>query len=357
MPDDPRMVLVNRLFEASLGTGEVFSVYLGDRLGFYRSLKEHGASTAKELSDAASTDERDTREWLEQQAAAGILTVDDVSAPSDRRRFQLPEEHMEALADPDSPYSIAPMCRSFAAIGHALPDLVEAFRSGEGIGWEAYGLDMVEAQGDFNRPWLRAQLGREFLPSIPDVHDRLSAGGSVADIACGVGWAAISIAEAYPNVTADGFDIDELSIDLAKKNAEAVGVSDRVNFSTEDVSALLLEDLYDLAIVVEAIHDMSAPMGVLDSIRRMLKPDAPLIVADERTEDSFAAPANETERLFYVYSVLTCLPSAQVDTPTAGTGTVMRRSTLEKYAKDAGFASVEVLPIEHDFLRFYRLSQ
>ena len=63
-------------------------------------------------------------------------------------------------------------------------------------------------------------------------------------------------------MTADGFDIDELSIDLAKKNAEAVGVSDRVNFSTEDVSALLLEDLYDLAIVVEAIHDMSAPVGI-----------------------------------------------------------------------------------------------
>jgi hypothetical protein len=96
---------------------------------------------------------------------------------------------------------------------------------------------------------------------------------------------------------------------------------------------------------------------VLDSIRRMLKPDAPLIVADESTEDSFTAPASETERLFYAFSVLTCLPSAQVDTPTAATGTVMRRSTLERYAKDAGFGSVEVLPIEHDFLRFYRLNQ
>jgi 2-polyprenyl-3-methyl-5-hydroxy-6-metoxy-1,4-benzoquinol methylase len=264
---------------------------------------------------------------------------------------------VEALTDLDSPYSITPMCRAFAAIGHALPDLVEAYRSGEGVSWEAYGKDMIESQGDFNRPWLRAQLGREFLPSIPDVHERLSAGGSVADVACGVGWAAISIAEAYPNVTADGFDLDELSIDLARKNAAAVGVSDRVNFSAEDVSGLLLEDLYDLAIVVEAIHDMSAPVEVLDSIRRMLKPDAPLIVADERTEDSFTAPASETERLFYAFSILTCLPSAQVDTPTAATGTVMRRGTLEKYAKDAGFGSVEILPIEHDFLRFYRLNQ
>jgi len=30
-------------------------------------------------------------------------------------------------------------------------------------------------------------------------------------------------------------------------------------------------------------------------------------------------------------------------------------SALERYAADAGFASVEVLPIDHDMFRFYRL--
>ena len=89
----------------------------------------------------------------------------------------------------------------------------------------------------------------------------------------------------------------------------------------------------------------------------MLAPGAPFIVADERTEDTFTAPASETERLFYGYSITTCLPSALVDSPTAATGTVMRRTTMEAYAKEAGFRSVEVLPIEHDFLRFYRLNQ
>src|SRR5881227_2965129 len=116
MSDDPQMGLVNRLFEASLGTGEVFTVYLGDRLGFYRTLLD-GALTAGELSNASETDERATREWLEQQAAAGILAVDDVSAPPEQRRFSLPEENAGALTDPESPYSIAPLCRSFAAIG------------------------------------------------------------------------------------------------------------------------------------------------------------------------------------------------------------------------------------------------
>ncbi|HEY7399551.1 MAG TPA: SAM-dependent methyltransferase, partial [Actinomycetota bacterium] len=56
-------------------------------------------------------------------------------------------------------------------------------------------------------------------------------------------------------------------------------------------------------------------------------------------------------------SVLCCLPSAMDDPTSAGTGTVMRRGTFERYASEAGFGGVDVLPIEHDFLRFYRLDR
>jgi len=214
---------------------------------------------------------------------------------------------------------------------------------------------MIEAQGDFNRPWLVGSFGSEYLPSIPDVHERLTAGARVADVACGVGWAAIAIARAYPNAVVDGFDLDELSIALARANAESADVSDRVTFEARDGADAKNAGAFDLAVVVEAIHDMSRPVEVLSGIRSMLKPDGTLIVADERTEDAFAAPASETERLYYGYSVLTCLPSAMAERPSAATGTVMRRSTFEGYGREAGFSSVEVLPLEHDFLRFYRL--
>jgi 2-polyprenyl-3-methyl-5-hydroxy-6-metoxy-1,4-benzoquinol methylase len=215
---------------------------------------------------------------------------------------------------------------------------------------------MVEAQGDFNRPWLVASLGREYLPSMPDVHERLSSPGArVADVACGVGWAAISIARAYPTARVDGIDPDDASIALARRHAADAGVDDRVSFHARDAGDPALAQHYDLAVVVESIHDMSRPVEVLSSIRRMLKPDGVLVVADERTEDHFTAPASDSERLFYGYSVLCCLPSAMVEQPSAATGTVMRRSTLERYARDAGFGRVEVLPIEHELMRFYRL--
>ncbi len=348
-----RDAFVERLFTSALATMDVFTVHLGDRLGLYRVLADQGPLTAGELAAHAGINRRYAREWLEQQAATGILEVDDAAKPEGERRFSLPAGHAEALVDPESPYAMAATCRSLAAIGGALPKLVAAYRTGEGVAVE--GADAVEAQGDFNRPWLVGSFATEYLPLIPDVHAKLQAGARVADVACGVGWAAIAIAREYQAATVDGFDLDEPAIALAQDHARDAGVADRVTFQARDAADPSLAGEYDLAVVVEALHDMSRPVEVLATIRRLLAPGGTLIVADERVADAFHAPAGENERLFYGYSVLDCLPAGMVSQPSAETGTVLRRSTLERYAREAGFSAVSVLPIEHEFLRFYRL--
>ena len=126
----------------------------------------------------------------------------------------------------DSPYSIAPLARSLVACAKVMPQLMEAYRTGGGVAWSDYGADMIEAQGDFNRPWLVGSFGTELLPAIPDIHERLVADppANVADVACGVGWAAIAIARVYPNVRVDGFDLDESSTALARQNARIRGL-------------------------------------------------------------------------------------------------------------------------------------
>ena len=350
---------VGRLFEASVGMFDVMSVYLGDRLGLYRAVRDSGGATSVDLARLAGIDERYAREWLEQQAATAILDVDDVSAPAERRRYSLPEAHAEALLDPDSPYSIAPLARAAVACAKATALVLDAFRTGRGVDWSAYGADMIESQGDFNRPWLVGSFGTVILPAIPSIHERLVADPSarVADVACGVGWAAISIARAYPNVVVDGFDFDESSIDLARANAVASGVTDRVTFAVRDAADPAAAGLYDLAVVIEAIHDLSRPVEVLAAIKQMLRPDGSALIADEKTEDQFTAPASDTERLYYGFSVFTCLPAAMTERPTAATGTVMRTNTLRSYATDAGFAGFERLDEPAlDMLRFYRLT-
>lgn len=50
-----------------------------------------------------------------------------------------------------------------------------------------------------------------------------------------------------------------------------------------------------------------------------------------------------------------CLPAGMAEKPSAATGTVMRPHTLRQYARQAGFGDVEILSIQNDFFRFYRL--
>lgn len=354
-PDD----LVARIFEASLGMLDVLAVYLGDRLGLYAALRDAGPATAPELASRAGIDVRYAREWLEQQSVTGILEVDDVAAAPDERRYTLPEAYVDPLLNPDSAYSITPLARSLVASAKVIPQLLEAYRTGGGVEWSDYGADMIESQGDFNRPWLVNSFGTEILPAIPAVHERLRASppARVADVACGVGWAAIAIAKAYPDVTVDGFDLDESSITLARENARGAGVSDRVTFERRDAADPAARGQYDLAVIIEAVHDLSRPVEVLAAMRRMLRPGGIALVADEKTEDAFTAPAGDVERLYYGFSLVTCLPAAMTERPTAATGTVIREETMRRYAAEAGFTSTDRLDQpELDMLRFYRLT-
>ena len=343
-----RDALVERLFNATLGAFDLYAVHLGDRLGLYRALASCGPMTPRELAQAAGIAERYAREWLEQQAVTGILDVED-------DRFSLPPGHDEALIDEASLAYAAPFARFAVAVARPLPSLLEAFRSGAGIPYADYGDDLCGAQASFTRPLFEQLLGSEWLPSIADVDARLLAAppARVADLACGAGHSSIAIARAYPRVRVDGLDLDEASIELARRNLAGSGVEDRVSFVLGDAASPRLARRYDLVTVFEALHDMSHPVEVLRAARGLLAEGGTVIVADERVADSFSAPGDDVERLYYGFSLTHCLP---VGMPGAGTGAVMRSETVREYASEAGFGAVEVLPIDNDFWRFYRLS-
>jgi 2-polyprenyl-3-methyl-5-hydroxy-6-metoxy-1,4-benzoquinol methylase len=234
--------------------------------------------------------------------------------------------------------------------------VLDAFRSGDGVPYADFDADFVEGQGDANRVQFVNFLGQEWLPSIPDVDARLRADppARVADVACGVGWSTISIAHHYPRVDVVGVDLDDESIRLAQANLAGSGVEDRVRFEARDAGTLA-EGGFDLVTVFEALHDMSRPVEVLQTLRGLLADGGTVLIADERAAERFAAPGDELERIFYVWSVLHCLPVGLAEQPSAATGTALRPDTLRRYAAEAGFSDVEVLPIENDFWRFYRL--
>ncbi|MGH2418861.1 MAG: methyltransferase domain-containing protein [Candidatus Limnocylindria bacterium] len=344
--------LAERLFSATVASFDLAGVYLGDRLGLYRSLDADGPATPDELAERTGTDARYVREWLEQQAVSGILDVDvDVD-----HRFSLSKEHAAVLVDDESLDLMAPVTRMVAAAFGRLPALVDAYRSGDGVGWEAYGADMREGQAAFNRPAFTHLLGGSWMPAIEDVHARLVADppARIADVGCGEGWSTIALARAYPRALVVGIDLDAPSIDSARRNAADAGLEANVEFQHGDAAALD-DGPYDAAIIIEAVHDMANPVPVLRSIREALVPGGSLIVVDERVAETFSAPGDDVERFMYGWSITTCLPDGRSRSPSVATGTVMRPSTLRSYATDAGFAEVEILPIQNDFFRFYRL--
>lgn len=356
-PDAPADVLAERLVASALGAMELMAVYLGDRLGWYRALAEHGALTSVELARLTGTAERYAREWLEHQAASGYLEPDDVAAPAVARAYRLHAGAAEALTDADSLAYLAPVSGFLAAAGRVAPQLVEAYRTGGGVAWAELGSDARQAQAALNRPLFLHQLAQEIVPGLPDLHARLDAGARVADVGCGEGWSAIGVARGFPRATVDGFDVDEPSVEAARRHASSAGVGERTTFTTVDAGALGRDAAgrYDVVAAYECVHDMADPVGVLAAMRTIAAPDAYVLVMDERTEEAFTAPAAPTERMFYGYSLICCLPDGLSRPGGAGTGTVMRPATLEAYALDAGFSAVEVLPVEHETFRFYRL--
>lgn len=348
---------VDRIFMASLGTFDIFAIYIGSKLGFYKVLARVGAVSSGELAEQTHTYERYVREWLEQQAVSGILTVEDESASARERRFRLPEAHAEVLVAEESLNYLTPLTHLISGAVHPLDAILDAYRTGRGVPYALYGSDLREGQAAMNRPMFLKQLGTEWLPAIDDVHLRLQAEppARIADIGCGLGWSAIGMAKAYPNVSVDGFDLDDASVETARANVHRAGLADRVHIHLKDAADIEFSGHYDLVTAFECLHDMSDPVGVLRTMLGLVGGDGSVVIMDERVHDRFQAQAGDVERMMYGWSFLHCLPVGMDAKTSAQTGTVLRPDTLRRYAADAGFCDIEVLPIDNFFFRFYRL--
>lgn len=349
--------LASRLFQSALGAAELLTSYIGLRLGLYERLASDGPLSAPALAACAGVAERYALEWLEQQAAAGILVVDNPRKEPRARRYTLPPGHAEVLVDSESALWMAPLAMMpVAALGPVLPKLLHAYRSGEGVPYAEYGPEFREGQAGLNRITFLRDVPGWIAVAMPDVDARLRCTQArIADVACGSGWSSIGLAHAYPLARIDAFDLDESSIAQARSTSLREGVSERVTFSACDASCVAAAGSYDLVCIFDALHDMSNPVPVLQGCRRLLAPGGACLLMEPKAAERFTVPASETERLLYAISVLHCLPVGLADQPSAATGTLLRPQVVRSYASQAGFSGLSVLPIEHGMHRLYRL--
>jgi 2-polyprenyl-3-methyl-5-hydroxy-6-metoxy-1,4-benzoquinol methylase len=279
-------------------------VILGDKLGLYKGLAAGGPQTPAELAKRTGTTERYVREWLASQAAGGYVTLDPATG-----KFHLSEEQAFTLADEKSPAFLPGAFQLALAATKAVPRLVEAFRSGEGMGWHEHDHELFHGTERFFRPGYAANLVTQWIPALTGVEDRLKAGAKVADVGCGHGSSTVLMAQSFPKSTFVGYDYHEGSIQTARERAREAGVADRTKFEVAKAKDYPGGG-YDFVTFFDCLHDMGDPVGAAKHVRSTLSPEGTWMIVEPFANDRLEQNLNPIGRAFYSASTLLCTPAS-----------------------------------------------
>jgi ubiquinone/menaquinone biosynthesis C-methylase UbiE len=312
---------------ASMAAG---NVVVGDKLGLYRGLAQ-GPAGAADLAERTDTDPRYVEEWLRGQAAGGYVTYDSSTAT-----YSLTEEQAFALTDPDGPIFLPGAFELAVGALKAEPRVVDAFRTGQGIGWHEHDDLVFSGCERFFKPGYLANLVPQWLPALEGVVAKLENGARVADLGCGHGASTLLLASAYPKSAFQGSDYHQGSIDQARKRAAEAGVTDRVTF--EVASAQTFEGHgYDLAATFDCLHDMGDPLGAARHIRASLAPDGTWLIVEPAASDNLEDNFNPVGRVYYNFSTFLCVPSAMSQKGGYALGAQAGEAAIRQVVTDAGF--------------------
>ena len=309
------------------------TVVLGDKLGLYKNLADHGPATPAELAARTGCDERYLQEWLHAQVAAGYCGHDPVTG-----RFGLSPAQATVLADESSPAFAAGMTALAAAIIKDEERVGrDAFRTGAGVGWHEHHGDLFSGTERLFKPGYVANLVSSWIPVLDGVDTRLRQGATAADVGCGHGASTIVMAQAYPNSTFVGFDYHAESVNVANKRAAEAGVADRVRFETAAAQDFPGRG-YDLVCVFDALHDMGDPVAAARHIRDTLGPDGTFLLVEPMAGETLADNTNVLGRLFYSAGLFICLAHAKSQGGRQQLGPQVPESTWRQLLADAGFS-------------------
>src|SRR5215469_15516031 len=121
---------MGKLIGHMTGAAVCYSIWLGDELGFYREMADSGPRTAESLAEKTGCHARLVREWLDSQAAGGLVSYD-----ADADTYELLPEAAMALADEGSPVFVARGMNTFASMFHDMSRIAEAFRGDGALSW------------------------------------------------------------------------------------------------------------------------------------------------------------------------------------------------------------------------------
>jgi hypothetical protein len=319
---------------ASLNTA---LVVMGDRLGYYRALRDHGASTPAELAARTGTGEHYAREWLNAQAAGSYIDYDPATG-----RYHLPHEHAIALTDETSPAFVGGLFQiAYGSVCDAA-SIIDAAQQHSGVSWGDHCSDVHQGCERFFQPTYEAHLVHDWLPALDGVVAKLNAGAAVADIGCGHGVSTLRMAEAFPNSTFHGTDGHQGSIDTARQRAGESVAGSRVSFDAVPAAAVT-GGPYDLLTTFDCLHDMGDPVGAARRLRDVIAEDGTWMIVEPAAGDSVEDNLNAIGRTYYGFSTLLCTPSSLSQPVGMALGAQAGPERIRQVVEQAGFSRFRVV--------------
>jgi 2-polyprenyl-3-methyl-5-hydroxy-6-metoxy-1,4-benzoquinol methylase len=309
-----------------------FGIWLGDELGLYRTLADGGSMSADEVAANAGCNPRLTREWLDGQAAGGLVGYD---ASADR--YELSEEAAMALADESSPVFTARAMNAFGSMFMDVDKVTSAFRGDGKLSWGDHHQCLFKGTEWFFRTGYRAHLPNEWIPALDGVEAKLQDGAKVADVGCGHGASVVVMAQTYPKSQFWGFDFHEPSIETSRKRATDAGVADRTTFDV--ASAKDYPGTYDLICYFDCLHDMGDPVGIATHAREHLDEDGTVLLVEPFALDGRDTNItdNPMAALLYTASASICTPNSLSQEVGLGLGAQAGEARLREVMNEAGF--------------------
>ena len=308
-------------------------IFVGDRLGLFKAMSGAGALKPEELASKTGTNPRMIKEWLAAQAAGGVVRYDAATG-----RYTFPEEQAFALSDENSPAYIAGGYQILAGLFKDEEKILNAFRTGKGLGWGDHHHYLFQGTERFFKPNYVANLTTSWIPALEGVEAKLKRGGAkIADVGCGHGASTFVMAKAYPNSKIVGYDYHKPSIEWARKQAEIDGLKN-ITFEVAGSTDYPGDD-YDMVAFFDCYHDMGNPSGAAKHVLQSLKKkNGTWMLVEPFANDKVEDNLNPLGRVFYSASTMVCVPASLNENGPA-LGAQAGEARTKEIVMSAGFSS------------------
>ncbi|KAI9031500.1 methyltransferase type 12 [Hyaloraphidium curvatum] len=331
-----------------------------DRVGVFRAMRHKGPVSCEEIATETGLQVRYLKESLAAMAASGFVLYHPHPDPQslDLGKFELPEEHALILCDnyeaQETPHPLffAGQLENLAAYWSVVPGVAKAFKEGGGVAFKDFGPEVVRGMAR-THAGQHALLVRKWLPAVPGLVAQLEKGIRVLDVGCGAGSADVLMAKAFPNSQFVCVDLDQLSIEHAKANAEKAGVLGKnMHPEVRSVYDLGERDAYDVIMTLDVVHDLPDPLRGLKEIMAALKPTGLYIMVEPRCSNRLEENIGSAGQFLYSVSCMHCMTQSLAQGG-LGLGAAWGPARAEKFCRDAGATSFEEFPVPNPGNAFY----